>query len=272
MKFLRSSILLLLVFTAWLCAGAFEIREVPTSNLSVSAKVTVATPSVLTSGSRFPTVYLLNGHGGDNLSWNKIINIDSLANEYQVIIVCPAGLDSWYWDSPVKPGVKMESYITEDLIPWIDNNYPTNPCREQRAVTGYSMGGHGALWLAFRHPDLFGNAGSMSGGVDFTPWPKSWNIPDHLGSYAKNKTRWQDHTVKSLIPSVPPGEVNIIFDCGTDDFFFDINNRLHSDLTARNIPHVYLTSSGAHTSSYWRKAIVPQLDYFKAHFDSDRKR
>lgn len=274
MKTLRTAILLLSVLTAWLSAGAYEVREVPTDNIPGPAKVTVAMPAGATSDSdlRYPTVYLLNGHGGDNLSWSKVIDIDSLATAYQTIIVCPAGLNSWYWDSPVDPSMKMESFITADLVKWVDSNYPTDARREQRAVTGLSMGGHGALWLAFRHPDLFGNAGSTSGGVDFTPWPKSWNIPDRLGSYAKNKQRWHDHTVMSLLSTVNPGQVNLIFDCGTEDFFFDVNNKLHAEMNRRNIPHVYLTSSGAHTPQYWHKSIVPQFDFFKSHFDSAKRR
>ena len=44
------------------------------------------------------------------------------------------------------------------------------------------MGGHGSLWLASRHPDIWGNAGSMSGGVNILPFPKSWRMSERLGS------------------------------------------------------------------------------------------
>ncbi|MCM1292278.1 MAG: esterase family protein [Bacteroides sp.] len=251
-----------------LLSMASVVREVPTHNIPGPAPVTIAVPTDYSnlSESTYPVVYLLNGHGGDHKSWGSVINIDSLADAYGVIIVCPSGLNSWYWDSPVDPKMRMESYIIDDLVPWVDAEYRTTKSRDERAITGLSMGGHGALWLALRHPDLFGNAGSTSGGVDFRPWPKSWNIPDRLGSYESNPMRWTEHTVMSLVPMIIPGQVNIIFDCGTDDFFYDVNCTLDRELNQRRIPHAFLTSPGGHTPSYWHQSIGPQMDFFARHF------
>jgi len=44
------------------------------------------------------------------------------------------------------------------------------------------MGGHGGLFLGIRHSDLFGNAGSVCGGVDIRPFPNSWDIKKSLGT------------------------------------------------------------------------------------------
>lgn len=257
---------------SWIACGAIEIHTVPTSNLPVEAKVSVAVPECYDTDTfkRYPVVYLLNGHGGDHTSWGKVTDLDSLATLHGMIIVCPAGLNSWYWDSPVEPDLKMESYITCDLVAWVDANYRTLACASQRAITGLSMGGHGGLWLALRHPELFGNAGSTSGGVDFRPWPGSWNIADRLGSYKENKKRWYDHTVMSLVDLPSARRINIIFDCGTEDFFFEVNNRLHRELTSRGISHVYLTSPGEHKSSYWCRSIIPQLKFFEKNFAAAR--
>lgn len=254
----------------WIACTAFTVRTVPTDNLPCEAKVTVAVPVGYDDNisKRYPVVYLLNGHGGDHATWSKIADIDSLATAYGVIIVCPAGLDSWYWDSPVKPELRMESYITGDLVPWVDSNYRTRPLPAQRAITGLSMGGHGALWLAIRHPELFGNIGSTSGGVDLIPWPEGWNLPDVLGPYRHNEKRWRDHTVMSLLDSPSLRRLNIIFDCGTEDFFLKVNNRLHEELKARGIRHVYRTSAGAHKNSYWHRSIIPHFDFFDENFNS----
>lgn len=253
-------------------ATATEIKSVPTGNLPVEAMVTVAVPEYYDTDTsvRFPVVYLLNGHGGDHRSWSGIVDLDSLATAHGIVIVCPAGLNSWYWDSPADIWLKMESYITQDLVPWVDRNYRTKACAGQRAVTGLSMGGHGGLWLALRHPDIFGNAGSTSGGVDFRPWPGSWNIAERLGKYEDNKDVWDSHTVMSLIDLPSVRQVNIIFDCGEQDFFFEVNNRLHEALTERGIAHVYLTSPGVHNGEYWRRSILPQLVFFSTIFNHRR--
>lgn len=217
---------------------------------------------------RFPVVYLLNGHGGNNNSWGTVANLDSLATAHNFIIVCPDGMNSWYFDSPVRKDMQMESFITGELLPFIDTHYRTLARPESRAITGLSMGGHGAMWLAMRHPDMFHNAGSTSGGVDFTPWPGSWNIKDALGDRDSNPELWSSHTVASLVKGLKPGQLNIVFDCGTEDFFYEVNCALDSTLNAMRIPHRFSISPGAHNGAYWGKAIIPQLEFFAAHLNS----
>jgi S-formylglutathione hydrolase FrmB len=56
------------------------------------------------------------------------------------------------------------------------------------------MGGHGALNLAFKHQDVFGAAGSMSGGVDIRPFPNNWDMAKQLGTYAEQPERWEKNT------------------------------------------------------------------------------
>ena len=97
---------------------------------------------------RYPVVYLLNGYSGNHTTWPSIRpDIDSLATVYGMIFVCPDGRDSWYWDSPKVPEMKMETFITTELIPSVDSLYRTNATREGRAVTGLSMGGQGAILI-----------------------------------------------------------------------------------------------------------------------------
>lgn len=229
-------------------------------------KVTVVAPtSYFAPGdtAHYPVMYLLNGHGGNYRNWGRIVSLDNFANEFGCIIVCPSGMNSWYWDSPEVPGMQMESFIIKELIPYIDSNYRTRADRMGRAITGFSMGGHGGLWLGIRHSDIFGSAGSTSGGVNIIPFPTRWNMPDMLGAYESNKERWEAHTVKNLVDSLKPGQINIIFDCGTEDFFYKVNCDLDSALNVRKIPHVFITSPGAHNGAYWSKSIYPQLQFFR---------
>lgn len=247
---------------------ASVVRDVESVNIPSPAKVTVAVPECYDTDTtvRYPVVYMLNGHGGDHTTWGRLVDLDSLATAYGCLIVCPAGLNSWYWDSPVDSTLQMESYIIEELLPWVDANYRTRTDRMGRAVTGLSMGGHGGLWLGLRHTELFGSAGSTSGGVDIRPFPGKWNMADRLGPLKGNESVWDSHTVMELLPDVKPGVTNIIFDCGTEDFFYEVNNRLHRELTGRGIAHIYLTSPGAHNGQYWSRSIIPQLQFFHTVF------
>ena len=62
--------------------------------------------------------------------------------------------------------------------------------------------------------------------------------------------------------------LKLIFDCGTGDFFFDANKRLHQKLLERNIPHDYIERPGAHNWDYWANAIKSQLLFFNDFFKS----
>ena len=85
-------------------------------------KVTVAVPEGYGSDTtRYPVIYLLNGHGGDYRNWPRLVPVDSIATRYGAVVVCPSGFNSWYWDSPVKPGIQMESFFIKELVPAIDS-------------------------------------------------------------------------------------------------------------------------------------------------------
>lgn len=220
---------------------------------------------------RYPVVYLIHGYDGDYSSWLKLTEpqLDSLATEYNMIFVCPDGRDSWYWDSPVIPELQMESFITKELVPFIDKNYRTIPVVEKRAITGFSMGGHGSLWLAMRHPDLFKSCGSMSGGVNINKpkWAKSWKMATRIGTQEEYPQRWVDYTVINLVPKLKPNELNIVVDCGVDDFFIGVNRELHEELLKYNIPHDYTERPGRHTHPYWRNSLRHHLLYFHEIFN-----
>lgn len=240
--------------------------------LSSDMKVTVALPSKYfeeNDATEYPVIYLLNGHGGDYRNWPRVIPIDSVADLYEAIIICPSGMNSWYWDAPEDPGMQMESFFIQKLIPTVDSLYRTRTDRMGRAITGMSMGGHGGLWLGIRHSDLFGSAGSTCGGVNIMPFPKNWSMSKWLGEQSENKEQWQKHTVMSLVDSLKPGQLNIFFDCGTEDFFYDVNCALDSALNSRRIYHIYKIGPGAHEREYWSKSIFPQLEYFSKIFKSE---
>lgn len=215
----------------------------------------------------YPVLYLLHGYGGNFKSWlNVQPRLPELATEKGVIIVCPDGRNSWYWDSPVDPALKYETYTGKELVSYIDKTYRTKRSSKGRAIAGFSMGGHGAFWLAMRHPDIFGACGAMSGGVDIRPFPNSWEMNTILGNYKDNPTQWDRHMVINQVPLIQPGTLAIIFDCGTEDFFYKVNEELHKKLLYYNIPHDYISRPGAHTSEYWRNAVVYQITFFDTFF------
>ncbi len=119
------------------------------------------------------TVYLLHGYSGDHTNWIRLgeaaRTADSLIGSGAippVILVMPDGRNSWYVDSdPASGSGAYETAIVVDLVKHIDGQYRTIAERRGRMIAGLSMGGYGALHLAFKHPELFGAAASLSGAV-----------------------------------------------------------------------------------------------------------
>lgn len=216
----------------------------------------------------FPVVYLLHGYDGWYSNW--IIRVPALINyadQYQTLIVCPDGAkSSWYFDSPLDTTYRYETHIATEVVNFVDKNYRTMADKNHRAITGLSMGGHGALFLALRHPDVFGAAGSMSGGVDLKESKNRFDISKRIGDTILQAKNWQDLTVINLIENHTGTGVKIIFDCGNKDIFIDGNRRLHQKMLELKIPHEYIERPGKHDWDYWSNAISFQLLFFKQFF------
>lgn len=233
-------------------------------------KVVVVKPAAYNDTVLYPVVYLLHGYSGNYAGWLRDApQLPAKADEMNVILVCPdGGYNSWYFDSPVDPAVRYETFITGELVPYIDANYRTRPDREHRAITGLSMGGHGALYLSIRHKTLFGAAGSICGGVDIRPFPKSWDMVKVLGDPVVNKENWENNTVINIADQLKNGELKLIMDCGVGDFFLQVNRNLHQKLLEMKVDHDYTERPGAHNKAYWGNSIDYQLLFFKKYFQN----
>ena len=251
-------------------AAIVDTVDTYSASMKKNIKAVVIRPDNYNDAKELPVLYLLHGHSGNYADWvTKAKGFEKAADDYQMMIVCPdGGFGSWYWDSPIDPNFQYETYISKELINWIDNKYKTIKSAKARAITGLSMGGHGALFLAFRHQDVFGAAGSMSGGVDIRSFPLNWDMAKRLGNYSEQPERWEKNTVINLLYLLKPNSLKLIIDCGTEDFFYRVNENLHAQLLVRNIPHDYITRPGAHDWPYWNNAIHYQLLFMSNYFNS----
>lgn len=221
----------------------------------------------------FPVLYLLHGAYGDFTNWiSKVPEIKAYANLYKMIIVCPDGHPfSWYLDSPIDKNFRYETYISKELISEIDQNYRTIKSKKGRAITGLSMGGHGAFYLAFRNQDLFGATGSMSGGMNFLLFTNKQNyeLNNRLGYYKDHPENWIKHTIINMTDLVIGKDLKIYFDCGVDDFFYETNIALHKKMLLQNIAHDYTERPGKHNWDYWTNSIKYHMVYFDNFFSNN---
>ncbi|MBK8544084.1 MAG: S-formylglutathione hydrolase [Caulobacteraceae bacterium] len=117
--------------------------------------------------------------------------------------------------APWAPHFKMESYVTRDLIEAVEAAFPLAP---RRSIFGHSMGGHGALTLAMRHPQLFKSVSAFSPISSPTrcPWGEK-----ALGAYlGSDRDAWRAHDAALLIEAGKAAAFDdILIDQGTADQF-----------------------------------------------------
>ena len=250
---------LLLILVAPSFAAKVDTLLVNSPSMNKDVQVVVVTPDAALGKKAVacPVIYLLHGYGGNAKTWIGVKpDLPQIADEKGIIFVCPDGKNSWYWDSPKDPSYRYETFVSSELVKYIDGHYKTIADRKGRAITGLSMGGHGAMWNAIRHKDTFGAGGSTSGGVDIRPFPLNWDMSKQLGEFAYNKKVWDEHTVINQIDKIENGDLAIIIDCGEADFF----------LLARKINHDFISGPGGHNGMYWNNSIDYQILFFDKFF------
>lgn len=111
-------------------------------------------------------VIFLHGHGLITLSGNSTYS--RLFDQFGLRVICPHGQRSWWLDRvcpEFDPVLTPERYLLDEVLPWIELNWQLQPPR--LALFGVSMGGQGALRIAYRHARLFPVVAALSPIVDF---------------------------------------------------------------------------------------------------------
>ena len=241
-------------------------------SMQKDVKSVIILPEDYTSSKKYPVVYLLHGYSDNYSKWVRTVpSIKDLASQHEIIIVCPDGaFSSWYVDSPIDPKFQYETYITKELREYVEKNFSTIQQREGRAITGLSMGGHGALVLSMRNKNIYAHAGSMSGVTDIYSLDRNLDLSKRLGSKEENDELWKNRSAFYLAETLKNGELNLAVECGVDDFLYDANERFHKKLRELKIDHDYTIRPGVHNWEYWTNAIQYQLLFFDRHFDKVR--
>ena len=184
----------------------------------------------------FPVVIWLSGLTCTEDNFTTKAGAYAAAAEHGVIVVAPdtsprgeAVADDpaydlgqgagFYLDATQEPWAehfRMESYVTGELIPLIDQAFPTTG---SRSILGHSMGGHGALTLALRHPDLFRSVSAFApiGSPTRCPWGEK-AFSAYLGD---DRAAWAAHDAARLIEGGAARGVydDILIDQGDADPF-----------------------------------------------------
>jgi S-formylglutathione hydrolase FrmB len=272
--YMKISFFLFCFFIASFCKAATVDTVIIYSNaMHKNIKCVVIKPdSYKNKKNIYPVVYLLHGYSGDFSNWiKKVPQLKAEVDALQLIIVCPDGnFSGWYLDSPIDSTIRYETYVGKEVPDYIDSHYKTIKNRNARAITGLSMGGHGGLFLGFRHADFFGACGSMSGVVDLSFTKNKYDLMKRIGDTILHADNWKKYSVINVIENYPQDSVAIIFDCGNDDALANINRQLHQKMLSLKIPHDYIERPWKHDWLYWENAVKYQLLFFRNYFNKTK--
>lgn len=265
-------------------AAKVDTLAIPSTAMGKTYNAAVVLPnSYSKSKAKYPVMYLLHGAYGHFRDWLKStpnkMTVKDLADQYDIIIVMPEGETfSFYLDSPVNKVSQFETYITKEVIQKIDQTYRTIHEKKGRVITGLSMGGHGALYLATKHPDLYAAAGSMSGAVDMgTMKNMGVDAPERIdklmepvfGPEGAPQEVYTAHAVLNMVDKMKANALPLIIDCGVDDFLIGPNRELHRRLVYGKVSHEYTERPGAHTWEYWENALPYHALFFSKIFKAN---
>ena len=118
--------------------------------------------------------------------------------------------------APWAPHFRMETYVTDELIALIDAEFPTT---KTRSIFGHSMGGHGALTLALRHPELFQSVSAFA--PIASPTRCAWGEKAFTAYLGDDRAEWAKHDAALLLESGAASGVydDILVDQGDADQF-----------------------------------------------------
>ena len=251
-------------------AAKVEVIQVPSTKMEQNIPATLILPDAYSQreSDKFPVLYLLHGAGGNHSSWNQSTQCAQLADKYEFIILCPdGGSTSWYYDSPIDPTYQYETHVAEECVQYMDKNYRTRANRGSRAISGMSMGGHGAIYLAIRHPETFGTSVCLMGGVDIRPFPNNWEIKKRLGDMSKHSGKlggtYRDQPgqeIKGRIRS------RSFWTVGGETSFFRLTGLCTCNSWKDGISHIYEEHEGVHNWQFCKDAIHRQFPYIATQF------
>lgn len=236
-------------------------------------------PPDFSTNRRYPVLYLIHGYNCDQTFFFTYIGVKRVADKLissgrirPMIIVTPFVKNSFCLNSADKTGVhiinsnilsgtsegRYEDYLVKDMITHIETNYPAFANRENRFIGGISMGGFGALYLSFRHPELFSRVGGHSSGLitNETGLEDNWTW-----LYPDEKTRNERDPIR-LAKTANISNLAIYLDCGTNDYLFPGTRALANVLSERKIGVQYHEYGGEHTLPYWISHAEEYLEFY----------
>ncbi|RKJ40879.1 hypothetical protein D7X94_05570 [Acutalibacter sp. 1XD8-33] len=236
------------------------------------------------SGETYKVLWLLHGTFGDYTDWIRKSNIEPYASQRNLIVVMPSAANANYVNWPgFATGYHAWDYLTEELMPLVQNWFPASKKREDNFIAGLSMGGNGAMQYAAGHPELFAGAASLSNapsnlreikepkyegnaqGGDLAAFNRRvQNVIDNFGGlegYVNSPVNVWDKLPELMKAGTLP---KLYFCCGEEDpLIWEKFQKFQAYAEEIGLPARFDRDPGyTHEWRYWDLTIQRALDYF----------
>src|SRR3984885_2327051 len=233
----------------------------------------------------YPVLYFLHGLGDNE---KTLLNSDGwtlrdvLRQEHKLgefLIVAPEGRRSFYINS-ADSSVRYSDFFLQEFIPLIEKKYRIAKGRSNRAISGISMGGYGALRFAFSHPEMFSAVSAQSAAL-ITESPQELDTAARSGSprgklLAKvfgnpiDARQWKSNSPFELARKNQTAlrKLAIYFNCGQDDNYgFEKGAAaLDEQLKQEGIRTVYNAYPGDHSFTFFMSHFAEVMEFHSAAF------
>jgi S-formylglutathione hydrolase FrmB len=258
--------------------GRVECHKLPSKILAHPVPYCIVLPSSFDADKsrQFPILYFFHGLGDNEQffihsgAWNLTEEMREKGELKDFLIATPDADASFYINS--KDGkTRYEDFLLQEFFPFIEKRYRVAPGRSHRAVAGISMGGYGALHLAFRHPQLFVSTAAHSAAlieklpefVGASPNSPRARVLGAVFGSPPDPAFWERNSPLPLARTANLNGLRIYFDCGDqDDYGFDAGaTALDKILSSRHIAHTFHIYPGRHDAGYFAEHLPDSLAF-----------
>lgn len=233
----------------------------------------------------YPVLYFLHGLGDNERTlfnsggWTLL---DDLRQQHKIgefLIVAPEGGRTFYVNS-ADGSMRYGDFFLQEFIPLIESTYRVGKGRSNRAISGISMGGYGALLFAFSHPEMFSAVSAQSAAL-ITESPQELDTAARTGAPMGkllaevfgspiDVSHWKENSpfILALKNRAALRRLAIYFNCGQDDNYgFEKGAAaLHEQLQKESVPHEYHAYSGDHSFSYFMAHFPGVMEFHSRAF------
>ena len=229
---------------------------------------------------KYPVLYFLHGLGENEQTllrsggWGLIEDLRQQHKIGDFLMAAPEGRGSFYINA-AGHGERYSDFFLSEFMPYIESHYRVLRDRKHRGVTGLSMGGYGALRVAFAHPELFGSVSAQSPAL-MTESPQQMNA-DLRGSGPMGKLlggvfgnpidvpHWKANSPFELARKnrIALEHQAIYFHCGEQDEFGFAQGAtwLHKQLQAEGVAHEFHLYPGGHDADYFSAHLHETVEF-----------